>query len=594
MKRVLFVGITAMALGACSGSNSQKQPSQTEAQVGYLETVAGLSYRTDTLSGTTSAIGAFEYREGEQITFSLGATDLVTTTAKANFSLFELIDGAYSLPRTAKEVRAQLRMPEYTLVPSELENITMKKAFGTIPNLHQASNIMQLLLALDSDQDANNGIDLTQGQWQEALMKLTVNFKQPLDQFSQSEVMDAFQHETGISLAMDKAAPLKALYQLGDIKVNAKVNSHVLLDTSSRSTSYDFAYSESGLLTQEIRTSSSRQVSDFEYDEFGNQIKHTSRIDSDRSGSYDVGSIKEQKWNAFGRRTEIKHTRYSDDLETADFSSESKFTYQNDRVRFIERTHQNDNDADGTMDQFNHYSQQYNEDGQIIDYSHYIVDSDGEVIRPFTLKTQSYDVDGRTTRHTEQSIYQVNPEVRRDADYTFTYDENTITQTSVKNGVTSILTQTYDEGRLIQKEYTELDADNQITSYATAPITYDEMGRITSCTINYRVNPEQPVEETYKTTIVYDENGINQIAYQSQGDDIPSIEFSSSAEYGEEGELTVYLQNNAMATDRTHTFSYSEIANEDALGYLIHEVSRSIMPRLIGRGTCSVAEGFYR
>jgi hypothetical protein len=147
---------------------------------------------------------------------------------------------------------------------------------------------------------------------------------------------------------------------------------------------------------------------------------------------------------------------------------------------------------------------------------------------------------------------------------------------------------------LIQKEYTQLDADNQITGYAKMPFSYDDMGRITGCEINYRTHPDQPLQETHITTIAYDENGINQIAYRSQRVDAPLVEYTSSVEYGEEGELKLYSQNTPMATDRDLTFSYSETANEDALGYLIHEFYRSKMPTLIERYTCSIEESFHR
>ena len=85
--------------------------------------VAGINYRTKSLSGTTNASGEYDYIEGETVTFSIGSIDLPATAAKKIVTPLDLVGTI------------------------ELENQTVV-------------NISRLLQSLDLDSDTSNGIEI--------------------------------------------------------------------------------------------------------------------------------------------------------------------------------------------------------------------------------------------------------------------------------------------------------------------------------------------------------------------------------------------------------------------------------------------------
>ncbi|MBW4935874.1 hypothetical protein [Marinobacter sp. F4206] len=124
-----------------------------QASTGYFvdAPVKGLAYRTETLEGTTDALGRFSYQPGETITFSIGATDLGANSA-AGFMTPGSLDetGRWDGPR--------------------------------------AINIARLLITLDADQNPLNGIvidDRAHG----AFADLGFDLSQSPSQLTDSSVM---------------------------------------------------------------------------------------------------------------------------------------------------------------------------------------------------------------------------------------------------------------------------------------------------------------------------------------------------------------------------------------------------------------------
>jgi hypothetical protein len=67
---------------------------QTSTKIGVFvdSAVAGLRYKTKSgLSGITNESGEFEYREGDNVTFSLGSIDLGTTNAASTLTPVEIV-----------------------------------------------------------------------------------------------------------------------------------------------------------------------------------------------------------------------------------------------------------------------------------------------------------------------------------------------------------------------------------------------------------------------------------------------------------------------------------------------------------------------
>ena len=129
--------------------------SKTETGVFLDSAVAGLSYKTDTLSGTTDSNGIFYFKSGETVIFSIGETTLGTTTG-AN-----------------------------TVTPAEL--------FSVDPNSsdRRLVNALRLLQSLDEDADPDNGIQIPEA-FQKLQERLEINFDVELDDFTFSENLQKF------------------------------------------------------------------------------------------------------------------------------------------------------------------------------------------------------------------------------------------------------------------------------------------------------------------------------------------------------------------------------------------------------------------
>jgi len=162
LKRTLFViAISALCgnLISCGGGSSDPAPTNDNSSMqpsaddmagtvltGVLvdSAVEGVSYSTATQSGTTNTAGEFSYLEGEQVTFSIGATELPTVDAAPQVSPVDMAAGSTN--------------PEDT-----------------------TTNIARLLQSLDSDGNPENGITVLSDATANAS---AINFDVTVDQFS--------------------------------------------------------------------------------------------------------------------------------------------------------------------------------------------------------------------------------------------------------------------------------------------------------------------------------------------------------------------------------------------------------------------------
>jgi len=147
MKQYFSVVLCSILLAGCNSSSS-KSDSQGAILTGvFLDSaVSGLSYQTDSLLGVTNELGEFEYREGENITFSIG--DLVFPTVPA----------------------------EETITPISLSPSRVIEDDAAI-------NIARLLQSLDNDNNPSNGISILDGA---SALSAPVDFSVPQDEFTQN------------------------------------------------------------------------------------------------------------------------------------------------------------------------------------------------------------------------------------------------------------------------------------------------------------------------------------------------------------------------------------------------------------------------
>lgn len=120
----LFAFSTLVLVNGCGGSSSSESDTENELIGRFVDSaVSGLTYRTETRSGTTNANGEFTYLAGETVVFGLGDLEFPAVTA------------------------AQI------LTPLELAGVTDINNTGVV-------NMARLLQTLDQDCDPGNGITI--------------------------------------------------------------------------------------------------------------------------------------------------------------------------------------------------------------------------------------------------------------------------------------------------------------------------------------------------------------------------------------------------------------------------------------------------
>lgn len=140
-KKLLTLSFSSLLISACGGDGGNSSPT---ALVGVFEDslVSGLYFETKSRSGTTNTSGEYTYLSGETITFSVGDVILGSASAGALITPLDLVAGA------------------------------------TNATNQQVTNIVRLLLTLDSDGNPDNGISISTTTTM-ALRNQTVDFTVP-------------------------------------------------------------------------------------------------------------------------------------------------------------------------------------------------------------------------------------------------------------------------------------------------------------------------------------------------------------------------------------------------------------------------------
>lgn len=141
--KALALCTSVIFLSACGGSGDSTPPATaaptTSTGVFIDSAVEGLQYTTNTLSGITNAAGEYQYVAGETVRFSIGGIELGSAPAGPVITPLSLVNGA--IDQTDPVV----------------------------------TNIVRLLLTLDTDSLAENGITISSAT-SAAATNLTVDF----------------------------------------------------------------------------------------------------------------------------------------------------------------------------------------------------------------------------------------------------------------------------------------------------------------------------------------------------------------------------------------------------------------------------------
>ncbi len=177
-----ITAITTLAIASlvgCSGGGSGSTPTKT----GYFidSAVEGLEYTSGNTTGITGADGSFKYEEGKPVTFKIGSMILgsVTVTNSRIFPI-DLISGAVD---------------------------------ETHPKV---SLIAQILQTLDSDNDASNGITITQST------------RQAINQAIEIAVSDPASATNAINQLLNTATSGKASTLISDADAKGHLQTNLL------------------------------------------------------------------------------------------------------------------------------------------------------------------------------------------------------------------------------------------------------------------------------------------------------------------------------------------------------------------------------
>ncbi|MEO8064149.1 MAG: hypothetical protein ABI821_15555 [Pseudomonadota bacterium] len=135
---VLVAGLLVIS-GCGGGGHSEADPSTGMLEAGKA---LGVHYQTATQSGTTDANGTFTYLPGETVTFSIGGVQLGAVSGAAKISLFTL--AGLTPPLSELALRRELERAQRQPTP-----------------MVRAMNLARLLIALDADNNPDNGIDVS-------------------------------------------------------------------------------------------------------------------------------------------------------------------------------------------------------------------------------------------------------------------------------------------------------------------------------------------------------------------------------------------------------------------------------------------------
>lgn len=379
---ILFVSVLIAACGGGSGGSapeldidlsgnnagggSTEPPPPATLTGAFVDSaVQGLHYQTATQSGLTNSAGEFKYAAGETVTFSIGGIVLGSAPGDDIVTPFDLFN--MSVPSAEREVRDLLR-PR-----------------GEVSDLEKVANIALLLVALDNDNNPDNGLDLT--GWHEALEDASLDFNKKLKTFHEY----TFRHfavRWGVFNQIPVTLPLAHLYNTVGVEVTAHAVTGSNLNPSTTT------YTDIGLVQAERVELPFNQDKTYRYDALHRVTSETERMyspgtdiplsDTERSYTFDM----------HGRRTlTIANMDYNLDGVT-DQRAETQHSYTDASGLPHQELGEVDNELDGSIDQTSTVTHNYDASGNQI-YQERVTRAypDGTIFIKYT-ETSSYNADG--------------------------------------------------------------------------------------------------------------------------------------------------------------------------------------------------------
>jgi len=511
-----------------------------------------VNYQTPTQSGATDANGTFSYLPGETVTFSIGGVQLGAVPGTAKISLFTL--AGLTPPASEVALRRELERSQRRATP-----------------LVRVMNLARLLIALDTDSNPDNGIDVNGRAADLAGKQIDLGlgllaFANELDRLAPN-----------ITRNIPTPRTLTFAYQASGLTVAShnpvryEVNSGLL---AQRSTT--ISYQANGARATEVSASAgigfSTSTSTYSYDALGRTtgISSESRLSSGESSSAFSYTI------AFDSRGNRVSTASEQQLFGSPYYRSSTSSTADAYGHAPESTSTVDSDGDGTDNVRQVTRTTFDARGNPVASSGTIdLDNDGVADQRYSF-TDTFDANDRL----QTEIYD------SDDDADGVIDLHAVTNVANDGPRAVVRTVTQDE-----------DVDGVIDDRSTTRYVYDVAGRNTSVTIVDTRGPDDTVYGFAVFTMTYDSDNRLLSQTRTQAVEVGGIPYSTSTstsvydargnlvhlvaetsdafggaprrvlvdhEYGEHGERTMSRVGNDFEADGTVDFeSTTQFTNQE-------------------------------
>ncbi|MEH6448164.1 MAG: hypothetical protein V7765_05800 [Oleispira sp.] len=589
VKKIFLSSILLGSLVACgSGSNSGGGEKSVSASTGILTGLVGVKYATATQSGVIGVNGEFKYLADESIILSVGNTVLGTLPVASNISVSSLFT---DLPDTAKGIRTSLRMPEYSRTETRT-GISPSVTQGRYNTLHKASNMMQLLLALDNDSDASNGIDITVNT---ALVSdLNINFDASLFEFSNSTALQSFQHSSNVSLGMEVSKPLSEVYKL--LNITLSVPRRMSIPTGQYSNDQTYIYNLIGQLTDMGEQSSPTRKEHYShtFDNTNGLLISTETTISPVEGfagtTYAAMNI--NTYNDFGLlKTYIKEDFVPDDLTTVASREATINTYVDDKVFIAIKREKYDENGDGTYTNSDSERTEYNESWRKVLNKYYSgTNADDEIFKFGTTYSYTEVGDLKESNYEDLNSSGSNKTVFSEVEAAGNVERSSklISTSQIK---TNYIETFNASGQLIRQNKSMLDSSDTLTKEENIVYDYDAEGRVKSCRFD---SGSQNLSITTQT-FTYSDTGLVSIlqSTDNDGDGAVDSEVTKSMSYGVDGEVLIDIKGKEAQYGNSEVNGIRYLVNEYKLDmYPFMEYNRTFNPFFsIESNKCSNSSG---
>ena len=326
----LAVATALLILVGCGGSSSDPAPPAPPVEpilTGHFtdSAVEGLTYTTETESGITDSTGAFTYKAGETISFSIGNFALgEAATATAEMTPLDLIPGAV-LVTTASELNS---------IDNQFNGSNPNAAAIAFATLH---NMVTFLQAIDSDKDANNGITIADGMGA-ILEGVSLDFTAGLYQFRRDPALNGIMAEAvaqdlvGSGFVKREGQALDHFYQAQGFTHSLMLPETVEIDSDGNgtidATVETYTYDANGLpliSSYYDNDGTLDSIDTYTYDDNGNQLTYSDDDDGDGTPDYTYTATYDDNGNQL---------TYSTD-NNADGTPDNIYTFTNVATTFM-------------------------------------------------------------------------------------------------------------------------------------------------------------------------------------------------------------------------------------------------------------------